>query len=143
MPILPNTRQEAFCQHRFAGKTMDESYKLAGYKPSMQAASRLSRNVKIVARIKELQAKTAKRSEVTADTIADELNEAIAFAKKCNSPSALVAAITTKAKLYGLTIERAVVNVTHNYAMMNEEELRFEMAAINAEARSIKAGVQH
>jgi hypothetical protein len=143
MPILDNAKQEAFCQHRAAGKTLDEAYGLAGYKPSMPAASRLSRNVNVVARLRELQGKFAAKVEVTVESIAKQLDEDRAFAIACKVPSAAVAASMAKAKLFGLAVERSVVNVSHNYAMMSEEELKFEIAALLAEARTIKAGVQH
>jgi phage terminase small subunit len=42
MPILPNAKHEAFCQSVAIGKTADEAYRLAGYKPSRQHASRLA-----------------------------------------------------------------------------------------------------
>jgi phage terminase small subunit len=47
------------------------------------------------------------------------------------------------AKHLGMFVDRSVVTMNHNYALMTEEELRFEIAAIHAEARSLKAGVQH
>lgn len=144
MPTLNNPRHEAFCQHRVAGKTQDEAYKLAGYRPDPGAASRLSRNVNVSRRLDELQAKAAAKVEVTVDTIAAQLDEDRAFAIKQGSPSAAVAASTAKAKLFGLMTDRQVVAVSHNYSMMTEQELRFEIAAIHAEARAIKAGVtQH
>ena len=48
-----------------------------------------------------------------------------------------------KAKLFGLNVDRSVVNVAHNYAMMTEAELRDEIATIYAEAWAIKGGLQH
>ena len=59
MPALKNPRYESFCQHRAAGKTCDESYKLAGYRPDRHHAGRLATYGHIVARIAELQAKAA------------------------------------------------------------------------------------
>ena len=52
----------------------------------------------------------------------------------------MVAAITAKAKLFGLMTDRSVINVTSKYELMTEEELRFEIAAIHAEARALKSG---
>lgn len=143
MPILKNTKQEAFCQARVAGKTLDESYRAAGYKPNRPAASRLATNGNVQRRIAELQQRALARAEVTIDTIAAELDEDRALAFKNDNPGAAVAATMGKAKLFGLLVERATVQVTHNYAMMSEEELRFELAAINAEARAIKPGMNH
>jgi hypothetical protein len=143
MPILTNPRHEKFCQARALGRTLDQAYVEAGYKPSFSAASRMSRNVKVMERIIELQAPSVERYEVTADSIAAELDEAKAFAYECKQPSAAVSAVLGKAKLFGLISDRSVVNVTHNYALMTEEEIRFELAALHAEARAIKAGVQN
>jgi hypothetical protein len=58
-------------------------------------------------------------------------------------PSAAVAASLGLAKLGGHMVERASVQVSHSYSSMTLEELKFELAALNAEARSIKPGVQH
>jgi hypothetical protein len=143
MPELPNTKHEAFCQARFKGLSQLEAYKVAGYKPDDGAASRLSKEKPIIARIAELQRKMAARAEVTVEMICDHLDEAIKIARKAKSSGQMTAAAVAKAKLYGLMTERSVVSVTHNYAQMTEEELRFEIAAIHAEARALKPGVQH
>jgi hypothetical protein len=143
MPILTNPRQEQFCQHRAAGKSLEEAYGLAGYKPHQANAERMSRFDGVRQRIEELRAEHAQTFEVTAESLKRELDAAIEFARECKQPSAIVAAINSKAKLFGLMTDRSVVSVTHNYAMMSEEELRFEIAAIHAEARAIKAGVKH
>jgi len=145
MPILKNARQEAFCQFRVTGKTQDEAYRLAGYKPSMPAASRLSTNVQVVARIAELQGKALARVEVTIDSMAAQFDEDRAYALKLGQVSAAVQAGACKAKLFGLFVDRSVSVSTfnHNYSSMSDEELRFEMAAIHQEVRAIKAGVKH
>jgi hypothetical protein len=143
MPTLQNAKQERFCQLRLEGKSQEEAYRLAGYKPDPGAASRLSRNVGVKKRMEELHVHALAKVDVTVESIAAELDAAIKFAKACKVPSAMVAAITAKAKLYGLAVDRSVVAVTHNYSSMSEEELKFEIAALLAEARSIKPGVQH
>lgn len=143
MPILDNQKHEDFCQHRIAGKSRDEAYRLAGFKPNRQHASRLATKGYIKDRIKELQAPLAEAFEITAESIAAELDAAAVFARECKQPGALVAAIVAKGKLAGLFVEKSTVNVTHNYQMMTIEEIRFEIAAIHAEARALKAGVQH
>lgn len=53
MPILTNKGHEAFAQGVAKGLTADQAYQEAGYKPSRSAASRLSTNVNIPARIAE------------------------------------------------------------------------------------------
>ena len=51
---LKNVRHERFCNEIVSGKSQAEAYRLAGYKPDTGAASRLSANVSIQARIAEL-----------------------------------------------------------------------------------------
>lgn len=143
MPVLKNPKQEAFCQARSLGRTLDQAYADAGYKPSRAHAARLATIGSIVARLKELQNKTAEIFEITAEAIAKQLDEDRAFARKCKQSGAAVQASIAKGRLAGLFIEHASVQVTHSYSSMTEEELRFELAALNAEARSLKPGVQH
>ena len=143
MPVLQNAKHERFCQLRLEGKSQEEAYRLAGYKPDPGAASRLSRNVGVKKRMEELHVHALNKVEVTVETIAEQLDADREFAIKCKVPSAAVAATVAKAKLYGLAVDRSVVAVTHNYSSMSEEELKFEIAALLAEARSIKPGVQH
>jgi hypothetical protein len=143
MPVLPNPKHEAFCQARALGKSQEQAYVQAGYKPDSGAAARLSGNVSVQVRLMELQEGRAEKFEVTVESMARQFDEDRTFAYTCKNPGAAVAATLAKAKLFGLMTDRSVVNVTHNYAMMSEEELRFEIAAIHAEARALKAGVQH
>lgn len=62
-------------------------------------------------RIDELQERAVFDHLVTKDTIARELDEAIALAKTVGSPSALVAATNAKAKLYGHMTEKGELTV--------------------------------
>ena len=143
MPVLKNPKREAFCQARASGKTLDQAYAEAGYKPSRNNAARLVMSKEVKARLAELQAKVAEKYEVTVETMAAQFDEDRKNAIKWKQGSAAHAASHSKAKLFGLMVDKQSVNVTHNYSLMTEEELRFEIAAIHAEARSIKAGVQH
>ena len=142
MPILANAKHEAFCQHRVAGHSQDEAYKLAGFKPSRQHAHRLATRGYIVDRIVELQQKSVERLEVTIDSMARQFDEDRQFAIACKKPSAAVAASVAKAKPFGLNVDRSVSKhtINTNYAQMTEEELMFELAGLHAELRAIKAG---
>ena len=118
MPALKNARRERFCQLVAAGLTAQDrgmsqtaAYKAAGYATQGHSAevcaSRLLRNVEqVIARVAELQRQSAKRAAVTVDTIAAELNEARDLAQSIEQPSAMVAASTSKAMLYGLFIDK-------------------------------------
>lgn len=105
MPILPNPRHESFAHYRAKGKTVDEAYQLAGFKPHRGNAHRLSTNESVRRRIEELQEKVAKKVEVTVESLALELEEARALALGEKQTSAAVSATMGKAKLFGLGVE--------------------------------------
>ena len=105
MPALLNPRYETFAQLRVQGKTIDEAYQGAGYKPHRGNAHRLSTNENILRRVAELQEKGAKKHEVTVDSLAAELEEARGLAKNEKQTSAMVQATMGKAKLFGLGVE--------------------------------------
>ncbi len=107
MPILKNTRHETFAQGLAKGKSATDAYAEAGYKGDRTAASRLSTNVNIVGRVKELQSEGAERTLVSIESLTVELEEArrLAMADE-KGASAAVAAVMGKAKLHGLLIEK-------------------------------------
>lgn len=106
MPVLKNARHEAFAQALAKGKSATDAYSLAGYKSDRGAASRLSANVSIKARVTELQAKVAKKVEVTVESLSAELDEARGIAKGEKQPGAMVQATMGKAKLFGLIVDK-------------------------------------
>ena len=107
MPVLKKARHERFAQAIAKGKSATEAYAEAGYKGDRTAASRLSTNVNVVARVKELQSEGAKRALVSIESLTAELEEArqLAMADE-KGASAAVAAVMGKAKLHGLLIEK-------------------------------------
>jgi hypothetical protein len=143
MPVLKNPKHEAFCQGIVMGKSQDEAYRSAGFKPARQNAHRLITQDYILARIAELRLPVAVQFEITVEQIARMLIEDRAFAIECESASAAVAATMGLAKLGGLLVDQASMSVHHSYSTMTEEEIRFELAAIAAEARALKPGVQN
>jgi hypothetical protein len=106
MPVLSNARWERFAQELAKGKTQDEAYKLAGYKPNAGNASRLKGNDKIADRVREILGKVAKKTEVTIETIAAQLDEDRSLAHAAEQAGAAVSATLGKAKLYGLLAEK-------------------------------------
>lgn len=106
MPVLPNQRHEAFAQALAKGKTADEAYALAGFKPNRGNAATLKAKQSILDRVAELQNKVAAKVEVTIESLAAELDEARELAKGGNQPSAMVSATLGKAKLFGLIIDK-------------------------------------
>lgn len=106
MPVLKNPRHEKFAQARFLGKSADDAYEHAGFKPNRGNAARLNANEGVRARVYELQSKTAKRAIVTVDSLTEELEEARSMAVTEKQSSAAVAAVMGKAKLHGLLIDK-------------------------------------
>jgi len=106
MPAIGNSRHERFAQAVAKGHSATEAYRLAGYKGDRTAASRLSTNVNVAQRVSELQGRSAKRVEVTVESLAAELEEARALALTEKQTSAAVSATMGKAKLFGLIIEK-------------------------------------
>ena len=90
MGILANPRHERFVQALFEGETADAAYAKAGYKPNDGNCIRLKGNERVKARLAELQAQAAKKSEVTVQSLLDELEAARARADSwINYPASL------------------------------------------------------
>jgi phage terminase small subunit len=142
MPPLENPRRECFAQELAKGQSQTGAYLAAGYKGAKSpttAASRLLTNVKVVARVKELQQRGAERAEVTVASLCADLDEDRALARKLGQSSAAVAATMAKAKLLGLVIDRKEVGAPGEFADledMTSDELREHFAAL---VRSLEA----
>ncbi|WP_224543681.1 terminase small subunit [Mesorhizobium sp. CA16] len=111
-----NTRQERFCLGLAEGLPQSRAYIEAGYAARGNAAeasaSQLLRNPKVAARIAELQAAAARRSQITVDDLVAELEDMRKLAITTKNPAAGVAAVMGKAKLLGLIVDRAEVATT-------------------------------
>lgn len=79
MPILENARHELFAQSLAKGKTADDAYALAGYKPNRGNASSLKANQNIDARVREILTNGANRAEISVATVLREFGR-IGFA---------------------------------------------------------------
>ncbi len=105
-------QQEAFCLAYLETGNAAESYRRA-YNTEPNArdnwiyveASQLLDNPKVSLRLKRLQDEAAKLSLYSVKAAYDELEEARQLAKTTQNPSAAVAAVNSKMKLFGL--ERA------------------------------------
>lgn len=110
MPALKNTRHERFAQELAKGKTADEAYELAGFKPNRGNATRLKANESIAVRVAELQSGAAKRTEITVASITDRLLKIAEKGEKSNDAPKLSvarAALMDAAKLNGLVVEKS------------------------------------
>ena len=72
MAPLRNTRHERFAQELATGKSADEAYQNAGYKPDRAHASRLAANGNIRGRVTELQNVAAAEVEITLESLINE-----------------------------------------------------------------------
>ena len=109
MPVLKNSRHEAFCQAVAEGRSQTEAYIEAGYaqKDANSAASRLSANVSISNRVQELKAKAAKRCEITAESL---LQRGMQLLDKAESAADFKAASQTLervAKIGGFWVDKS------------------------------------
>ncbi|MGI8388036.1 terminase small subunit [Brucella anthropi] len=100
MPVLKNARHEAFTQELAKGKTADEAYLNAGFKPNRGNAARLKANECIQKRVDEIKSRIAEKAEWTA---ADRLRMLadIAEKTKAEDPRVAVSAIAEANKMQG------------------------------------------
>jgi phage terminase small subunit len=73
MPALDNPKHERFAQELAKGKTADEAYEIAGYKPDRGNASRLTANDNIKARVDEILERAATRVEINKAWVLERL----------------------------------------------------------------------
>lgn len=104
---LENTRHEKFALALALGKNKAEAYRDAGYKSNKSAAQRLSTNVNIIARVRELQAMAAARHGISLDEIIAELEQTRQMSMALGQCNAAVFASIGKAKLLGLGVTKA------------------------------------
>ena len=74
MPVLKNARHEAFAQALAKGKSADEAYAQAGYKPHRGNASTLRAKQNIVDRVAELQQKGADKASISVARVLQEMS---------------------------------------------------------------------
>ncbi len=130
MGPLSNARHERFAQALAQGKTNVEAHEIAGFKPNDGNASKLASRPEVQARVKEITGKGADRAAVTIESLIREAGELQDAAKAEGQISAAVAALTAKAKLAGLWIERGEhQNTNVNYAVSDEPPTEEDWAA--------------
>ena len=110
---LLNQRHEKFAQALAEGKSAIEAYKNAGYAPNDGNAARLKGNERIRARVAELQECAAAHAAVTLQGLIDEAADIQTKAMADGKYSAAVAALTVKAKLAGLWVDKAENNANN------------------------------
>jgi len=129
MPALDNPRHELFAQKIAKGRTQREAYRSAGYITKSDGAtdanaSRLLSNAKVANRIRELQTEVAKSIDVTVISLIAETERARGLAESKDQASAMVSAITLKARLAGLLVDK-----TEDIVRRDELEERLQRKA--------------
>ena len=107
MTALANPKHERFAQELAKGKTATEAYVTAGYKAHDGNAATLRGNQRILDRVAELQIVASMRVEVTVASLIKEAGEIQAAAMQEKQLSAASAALTIKAKLAGLWVDKS------------------------------------
>lgn len=111
MAALKNAKHEKFAQEVAKGKSATDAYTAAGYSGDRTAASRLSTNVNIQARVAELLNKSAERAVITVASITQRLLDIAAkgeTSKDAPLLSVARAALMDAAKLNGLVVEKSL-----------------------------------
>jgi phage terminase small subunit len=136
---LKNPRHEAFALALFEGLsrgvTQAEAYTSVGYTANKKAAEvnacRLLKAVpEILERIRELQAKTARKKQVTVESIVERLDQASLLAERIEQPAALVSAETAKAKILGLAVDRTEVGKPGEFTSLDNAQSTEDFARI-------------
>lgn len=116
MGILKNARHERFAQRLAAGKTADEAYRLAGFKPNRGNAATLKANQSIQDRVEEILSLAAARVEITQGNVLAELAK-IGFAD-----------IRRAVNWYSQANVAQIDGDADTEALLDEGELRFAVA---------------
>lgn len=111
-------KQEAFCLAFIETSNATESYRRAGYSSSMadktasEAASRLLKNSKVIARLAELRAPAAEKAQITLDSHLAELADLRDKARDARQFSAAISAEIARGKASGVHVEKTEATVT-------------------------------
>ena len=129
MPQLDNPRQERFAIYIAKGHSQSEAYRKAGYKTvgrdaCAKNAARLMKSDEVAVRVAELKHRLAEAQGIDADLLLIELEEARTIAMQQKHPAPAVGAITAKAKLLGLIVDRAEIETTARRPMREPTDVK-------------------
>ncbi len=121
------------------------SAKRAGYaeRGAHVTASRLLRNPKVLARVKQLQAEAAERNRITFDKILGKLEKVYERALEQGQLAAANRAAELQAKLAGLFIDKAETRLHATFAPTSPDELDAEIARLAKLAGYSKTKNEH
>ena len=130
MPKL-KVAHERFVQEYVAnGRNGKDAYMAAfpksGKSAARGSASRLLSRAEVKSRIAEMQGKSAEHSQVTLENLIKEAADIQRAAMDANSYAAAISALTAKAKLCGLLVERTQSESTNVIYAVSDEPLSEE-----------------
>lgn len=117
---LANRKHEVFAQLLFVGENVDRAYIEAGYQSNAGNAYRLKGKDTIKERVRQLWEQSRVKAGVTVNSIALELDEVRRAAFHVKQYGVCATAITTKAKLYGLLVDKVVFTPTSLTKLLEE-----------------------
>jgi hypothetical protein len=137
MPILNNPRHERFANLIVDGNSASAAHKEAGFSGDRRDASRMRQRKDVTRRIQELTAarevklakataRAVERHAVTIEGLLDEAADIQSRATEAGNYAAAISALTAKAKLAGLWVERTDNKnrtVARGVAGLTDEEL--------------------
>ena len=136
MPALKNQKHELFAQAKSRGVGQTQAAQVSGYKGIGVSvrATELMKRVDIQSRIAELNENIGQQAAIIiayklANAIA-EADEALSLARENGNAAQMVAAVTLKARLAGLLIDRKAVEFT-SVSELSDTELDALIASSN------------
>jgi hypothetical protein len=123
MPHLDNLRHEKFCRYIVQGRTADQAYADAGYRPHRGNAARLRANESVIARIAELRIEWEHKEELTVQMVIEGLLKEAQREGEGTSQSARISAWGLLAKHLGMLVDRKIIGIKR-LEDMGDDELR-------------------
>ncbi len=130
MAELKNIRHELFCRGLVTGKTADQAYQNAGYKPSRAHASRLAAKGTIRQRVSELHQSVAQAATVDRAWVLQQMRDlyekttaAPADGGPTWSPSTAKGLLDMFGREMGMFIDRKIIGIKR-LDEMGDDELR-------------------
>lgn len=122
MPALGNPRHERFAQELAKGKTADEAYETAGYKPNRGNATTLKANQSISDRVAEIVERASTRVEITLARLMEMATTVYDRALEQGQNAAAISAVKELGVLSGHRVERRE-NTNRNLDDLSDSDL--------------------
>jgi hypothetical protein len=132
VPVLKNERHELFCQALIQGKSRNDAYVIAGYRPSRPNSSTLANSEHVRRRIEELQGRAAEiasnvagiNTGVSKAWVLEGLRQnAIKGLMEEKASSVANRALELVGKELGMFLERVETGKPGDFAHLSDEEL--------------------